>query len=305
MAKRVDRWLSGWIDLRAPALAPRTVDCYRSALRLHIAPTIGSRALSNLKPKHVSSMLADLVAAGHSRTAQLCYTILRAALRDAVRAGKLSHNPCDQIEPPRHRRADPRWWTPQELRAFIAAAADSRYLLAWQLALCCGLRRGELAGLRWSDVDQPSGVLHIRNQRQRVGGRLIDAPPKSASGRRDIPIPPGLIPMLEQQLLLHQASAIIGGYEPVYVVSTDGRPIPPETLNRALAADVARSGVRPINLHGLRHSMATLAVSLGVPMRVLQQLLGHASFSVTAGTYAHVLRDDQTRAIDKIACNVL
>lgn len=300
MAK-VSKWVSGWIDRRAPGLAPRTVECYRSVLRLHIAPTIGSRSLDGLKPRHISAMLADLLAAGHSRTAQLCYVILRAALADAVRAGKLRSNPADRLDPPRHRRADPRWWTPDELHRFAVFAQNRPFALAWQLALCCGLRRGELAGLRWVDVDHTAGLIHIRNQRQRVGGRLIDAPPKSAAGRRDIPIPPGLVPLLDRQMILHQAAAILSGVPPIYVCSPDGSPVVPEALNRALTADIAAAGVRPINLHGLRHSMATLAVSLGVSMRVLQQLLGHASYAVTAGTYAHVLHSDQAAAMDKIA----
>jgi len=301
----VSRWVSRWIGLRAAALAPRTVESYRSLLDLHIAPTIGSRKLSKLKSRQISAMLEDLIAAGHSRTAQLVFVLLRAALKSAVRSEKIKVSPCDSVLPPRHRRADPRWWTPEELHRFAVFAQDRPFALAWQLALCCGLRRGELAGLRWSDIDQAAGLIRIRNQRQRVGGCLIDAPPKSAAGRRDIPIPPSLIPLLQRQQLLQEANAILVDIAPVYVCSPDGSAIAPEQLNRALAADVAAAGVRPINLHGLRHSMATLAVSLGVSMRVLQQLLGHADYSTTAGTYAHVLHSSEVSAIAQIARSVL
>ena len=299
------KWVSRWIDLRAAALAPRTVESYRDLLRLHIAPTIGDRKLSHLKAKHISAFLADLMAAGHSRTAALCFVLLRASLRSAVQAGRLKASPCDAVTPPRHRRADPRWWTPDELHRFAVFAQNRPFALAWQLAFCCGLRRGELAGLRWVDVDQAAGLIHIRNQRQRVGGRLIDAPPKSAAGRRDLPIPPGLLPLLERQQLLQQASSILTGAAPVYVVSPNGLPIAPDRLNKELQLDVAAAGVRPINLHGLRHSMASLAVSLGVSMKVLQSILGHANYSTTANTYAHVLTADQAAAMDKIAASVV
>lgn len=301
----VSRWISRWIGLRAAALAPRTVESYRSLLELHIAPTIGSRKLSKLKSKHISKMLDELLAAGHSRTAQLCFVLLRASLKQATREGVIEKNPCDSVLPPRHRRADPRWWTPDELHRFAVFAQDRPFALAWQLALCCGLRRGELAGLRWSDVDLAAGLIRIRNQRQRVGGRLIDAPPKSAAGRRDLPIPAGLLPLLDRQQLLQAANAILIDVAPVYVCSPDGSAIAPEQLNRALAADVAAAGVRPINLHGLRHSMASLGVSLGVSMRVLQQLLGHADYSTTAGTYAHVLHSSEAEAVAQIARSVL
>lgn len=305
MAKSVVKWVSRWIDLRAASLAPRTVECYRDQLRLHIAPTIGRRQLKSLKPKHISALLSALAASGQTRTASLCFVILRAALKAAVREGLIKSNPCDSIEPPRHRRADPRWWTPDELHRFAVFAQDRPFALAWQLALCCGLRRGELAGLRWSDVDQAAGLIRIRNQRQRVAGRLIDAPPKSASGCRDIPIPPGLLDLFEKQQLLQQAAALISGADQVYVISPDGSPIAPDRLNKELKIDVAAAGVRPINLHGLRHSMASLGVSLGVSMKVLQSILGHANYSTTANTYAHVLTADQAAAMDKIAALVV
>lgn len=299
----VSEYLSEWIALRAPSLAPRTVECYQSLLRLHIAPTIGAVPLRSLSASSISSLLSSLIAAGHSRTAQLVFVLLRAVLRSAVACGRLKRSPMEQIMPPRHSRSQPRWWTPDELRQFIVATKDSPYHVAWQLALCCGLRRGELAGLRWSDVDRRQSVLHICNQRQPISGQgVIDAPPKSSAGVRDIPLPSALLSLLDQHGAAQTAVAAINGKpKPRYVVSRDGTPINPHRLNHALSEDIARSGVRPINLHGLRHSMATLAVSLGVSMRVLQSLLGHSSYTTTANIYTHVLQTDQADAIDKIS----
>lgn len=300
-------FLTEWIDLRSPSLAPRTVECYRDLLRLHIAPTIGAVPLRSLSAAAVSSLLSSLIATGRSRTAQLVFVVLRAALRSAVACGLLRRSPMERIMPPRHSRSQPRWWTPDELRAFIAACSESPYLVAWQLALCCGLRRGELAGLRWADVDRPAMVLHIRNQRQPISGcGVIDAPPKSASSVRDIPLPPALLDLLDRHRATQDVlSAMNDKSKPRYVVSRDGSPINPHRLNHALADDIARAGVRPINLHGLRHSMATLAVSLGVSMRVLQTLLGHSSYATTANIYTHVLQTDQAAAVDKISRSVV
>ena len=297
------QYLSEWIALRAPSLAPRTVECYRDLLRLHIAPAVGAVPLRSLSAAAVSSLLSSLIASGRSRTAQLVFVLLRAALRSAVACELLKRSPLDRLLPPRHTRSQPRWWTPDELRTFIAANRNSPYLVAWQLALCCGLRRGELAGLRWSDVDRRQGVLHICNQRQPISGAgVIDAPPKSASSVRDIPLPAALLDLLERQLATQTAlSAMNDKPKPRYVVSRDGSPINPHRLNHALSEDIARAGVRPINLHGLRHSMATLAMSLGVSMRVLQTLLGHSSYATTANIYTHVLHSDQAAAMDKIS----
>lgn len=301
------QYLSEWIALRAPSLAPRTVECYQSLLRLHIVPTIGAVPLRSLSASSISSVLSSLIAAGHSRTAQLVFVLLRASLRSAVACGLLKRSPMEKIMPPRHRRSQPRWWSPDELRQFIVSTKDSPYHVAWQLALCCGLRRGELAGLRWIDVDRNLCVLHIRNQRQPISGvGVIDAAPKSESGIRDIPLPPSLMVLLEQHQAAQTAIAAINNSpSPKYIVSRDGRPINPHRLNHALSLDIERAGVRPINLHGLRHSMATLAVSLGVSMRVLQSILGHSSYTTTANIYTHVLHSDQAAAIDKISQNMV
>ena len=194
-----------------------------------------------------------------------------------------------------------------DMRAFARWCVGAPWGHAWLLAMLCGLRRGELAGLRWSDVDLTAGVLHIRNQRQRISGKgVIDCPPKSAAGRRDIPLPADLGRLLALVMRRQAAQAAACGVSAVYVVSyTDNRPIDPHALNAALSRDLAAAGLPPINLHGLRHSMATAAVAAGVPIKVLQTLLGHASYTTTADIYAHVLPTDRKLAIDAVAAHVL
>ena len=303
----VSQWLSCWVSLRASGLAPRTLESYRDLIARYIAPAFGSVALEDLSPAAIQSLLAEICDLGHSRTAQLCYVLLHAALAAAARQGLLAHNPLDLVMRPRHTRSDARYWSADEMRAFALYCGAARWGHAWLLAMLCGLRRGELAGLRWSDVDLTAGVLHIRNQRQRITGRgVIDCPPKSAAGRRDIPLPAGLADVLRLVKRRQTAQERSGGILPAYVVSgIDNRPIDPHRLNLALSRDIALAGLRPINLHGLRHSMATAAVSAGVSIKILQSLLGHANFATTADIYAHVRMIDQIRAIDTVAQNVL
>lgn len=294
----VDNWVSSWISLRSCALAARTVAGYRDLHARYIAPALGALPLAALRAEDVQKVLASICADGHSRTAQLVLVLLRASLRAAVRAGYLASDPCALLLRPRHIRADPRFMSRDDMRRFAAACISLPWGHAWLLAMLCGLRRGELAGLRWQDVDIPARVLHIRNQRQRLSSGVIDCPPKSAAGKRDIPLPPALGRLL---LLVHRQYAAS-----LYVVCyQDGRPIDPHSLNTALTADLKKCGLPPINLHGLRHSMASAAVAAGVPIKVLQGILGHASYTTTADIYAHVTAEDTRKAIDTVSQLVL
>lgn len=303
----VETWLSDWVSLRSCALAARTVESYRDLIARYIAPALGGLDLAALAAADVQRLIASICAAGHVRTAQLVLVLIRAACRDAVIAGYLAADPTARVLRPRHVRADPRFMAADQMHALARWCIGAPWGHAWLLAMLCGLRRGELAGLRWSDVDLAAGVLHIRNQRQRISGKgVIDCPPKSAAGRRDIPLPADLGRLLTLVKRRQAAQAAVCGFSAVYVVSyTDNRPIDPHALNAALSRDLAAAGLPPINLHGLRHSMATAAVGAGVPIKVLQTLLGHANFATTADIYAHVLPNDRKIAIDAVAAHVL
>lgn len=295
------QWLADWIALRSAGLSARSLESYRSLLSLHIAPALGNVALADLQPAQVQRLLASLCADGHARTAQLVLILLRASLRDALIAGYIAADPTARILRPRHVAAPARFWSLDDVRRFAASCTSSRWGVAWLLALLCGLRRGEIAGLRWADVDLTGSTpkCHIRNQRQRIDGLgVIDCPPKSAAGCRDVPLPAPLIPVLRAVKRVQAAQEAAGGVLPAYVVSyIDNRPIDPHALNRALSADIARAGVPQINLHGLRHTMASSAVAAGVDIKILQTILGHASYSTTADIYAHVQFAEQTRAL--------
>lgn len=281
-------WLENWLSLRAGSLAPRTLECYRSTIRLHIVPVLGAVDLPDLKPEQLAELLGMISAGGHTRTAQLTHAILHKAFADAVRHRLLSSSPMADVPRPAHRAQRAQWLDPSILAAYLAAVDRDPHRLAWLLALYCGLRRGEIAGLRWCDVDMRAQVLHICNQRQRLeSGEIVDLPPKSFAGNRPIPIPPQLLDEL-------RAARRIGGY----VVQYCGHPITPAALDRAHARMLARAGLPHCRLHDIRHTMGAVAVRSGVPIKVLQVLLGHAHYSTTADIYAHV---DAAAARDAIA----
>ncbi len=265
-------WMDQWVTMRSAILRPRTIDSYRSLLRLYIDPAIGRRKLKRVKPEHIQAMLSAICADGKTRSAELCFVLLSAALTDAVRCRRLDVSPMVGVQRPKHIQRRPDAWTPEEIRQYLAAIRDDPYIVAWMLALCCGLRRGEICGLRWEDVDYRQHILRIRNQRQKLAdGRLIDQPPKSLAGVRDVPVPDPLMQVLRDR-------ARIGGY----VV-----PLSPGSLDAAHRRVVARAGLRYIPLHGLRHTMATNALRGGASMRALSDVLGHSDPSITARVYTH------------------
>ncbi len=193
-------WMDQWVTMRSAILRPRTIDSYRSLLRLYIDPAIGRRKLKRVKPEHIQAMLSAICADGKTRSAELCFVLLSAALTDAVRCRRLDVSPMVGVQRPKHIQRRPDAWTPEEIRQYLAAIRDDPYIVAWMLALCCGLRRGEICGLRWEDVDYRQHILRIRNQRQKLAdGRLIDQPPKSLAGVRDVPVPDPLMQVLRDR----------------------------------------------------------------------------------------------------------
>lgn len=303
---RVSKYLSQWLQWRAPRLAPRTRDCYASTIRNHIDPAIGHRQLHKLQPRHVAALIDQLAADGHGRTAQLVYAILHSALRDASRDTSrdsnvsrhaiITVNPVDMVPRPGHVSRHYKHLDQADIPRYLDAVATDRLALAWLLALLCGLRRGEICGLMWPDVDLAAMVLHIHNQRVSVcHAGTIDTAPKSAAGRRDVPIPAALLPLL----------AIAQAPDGYVITNLRGDPYTPSGLDHAHRAMVRRADLPPISPHGLRHTMATLAVSSGVHIRVLQSILGHASYQITADTYAHVYASASASAVDRVAQSVL
>lgn len=266
----VGEYLEKWLRLRAQALAPRTVENYKRLIKK--CQVIHHIELEKLTVWDVETPIAAELDAGHGRTAEQVFVLLRTALGDAERIHTIPTSPVDKLLKPRLRREPHEVWTEEETRAFYAAAMKDKQAVGLLLPLLCGLRRGEVLGLTWEDVDMTANVLHIRRQLVQLdNGVIMMTPPKSEAGKRDVPFPDVLRPFL--------ASARgIGGR----VV-----PLSPSGLRTALRRACERAGVRCIGLHGLRHTFATNAVRHGGDMRSLQVVMGHASYTTTATVYTH------------------
>ena len=263
--------LDEWLALRAGQLRPKTVERYRELIG-HVQPLHQIEA-EQLRPREISRLLAGICDAGHFRTAEQCYVMLKTALSEAVLMGDLDKSPMAAVKRPKYEAQEHEVWTPEEQHRFYLVARDDRRGLELMLGLFCGLRRGEILGLLWEDVDFQAGVLHIRRQLVRLKtGETLETPPKSRAGRRDVPIPEALRRLLAAR---RQLSGRVSG------LTAAG-------LYDALRRCERAAQVPHIGLHGLRHTMATNVIRSGGSLRVLQGLLGHSSFSLTARVYTHV-----------------
>ena len=273
-------YLNAWLALRSGGLRARTVESYASLIRLHIAPMIGAVPVDQLSNRDIRPTLARIAAEGHTRTAELCYVMLKAALAD------LDPSPMKGVPRPMHIQQTPEAWSDEQIRAYMAALDGHPHGLALSLGIVCGLRRGEICGLRWQDVSWDTSEIYVTNQRMRLdSGQIIDAPPKSKASVRRVPVPPPLMARLRQA---RQLSGYIDG-------------ISPSGLDSAHRALVARLDLPRIPLHGLRHSMATSCIRHGGEMRALQVVLGHSNYSVTANRYTHPDSTMRRAAVDAAA----
>lgn len=282
-------WVQSWIERRSIRLRPSTISGYQGSLRRYIEPSpVGSMPLDEIAPEDLIVLLSPIVARGHTRQAQLVQILIGAALRDAVRRQIIPRNPMDCVDKIQHKSKMTPWLTPDQAAKLLRSAreAGDPFYAAWLLGFCCGLRRGEILGLRVADVDFAGGVLHVRRQLVRVDGRILETPPKTLTSVRDIPLPAVLADVLR-----------FAGRDRIVLAT-------PDALQGALDAACRRADVPRITLHGMRHTMAAVAASEGVAIKVLQEIMGHAQYSTTADIYAHVDRAAVKNAARRVAARL-
>jgi integrase len=291
-------FLDMWIEGARNELALTSWTGYRDMIRRWITPHLGGKRLVELTPIDVKvwhSALLDHGGVGGRplsvRSVQYAHRVLHRALADAVRWNLIPINPASGARAPRVQRSELTVWTAEEAATFLQHVAQERLAALWVLALHTGMRRGELAGLRWRDIDLEAGTLTVAQQRTNANHEVVISAPKARS-QRQIVLAPATIAALRQhrtmqlreRLALGEAWADSG-----YVfVDEAGQPYHPHSYLTMFRRACARARVPPIRLHDLRHTMATLALQAGVHPKVVQEQLGHSAINVTMDVYSHV-----------------
>ncbi len=313
----VAQWLRYWLSVVERRIRPTTFKAYRDHVRLFLIPHLGLVPLRGLSRRHVVRMFT-VVGRRRTRygkpisaaTLERIRATLRAALNEALREDVISDNPACGLRLPSPRHVHPVVWTPrrvaawrrtgerpavavwtiEQLTEFLTFVRDDRLFALWWLIALHGLRRAEVAGLRWIDLDTDRRELTIACQLVHTDHGLFPCPPKSASSQRGVALD------VDTLRLLHcheraQRGELGTGWSPSSPMFTreNGEAIDPDYLSYRFHKLVLASGLPPVRLHDLRHGAATLALAAGADLRVVQGLLGHASIVLTADTYTSVL----------------
>lgn len=324
VAGLADRWIAAIADHE---IRLKTVAFYRDNLRLHVLPAIGAIGALELQPSDLTRLYAAKRAAGLSETSiRHVHATVDALYAWSIREQILESNPCRRVKKrqrPRQERRELVTWDQETIARALALAVERRrgreptpirlVRIPLVLAAWCGLRDGEICGLRWSDLDLERGILTVARGVQYAGGELHVMPPKSKTSARSIPIAAPVVEILaehkraqDELRLAHRGRWNRLGY---VLCTRDGGPCNPDTISSTWARFVRSRELPPITLHGLRHSYATdlfehAAGGAESALKIVQERLGHSSPAITAAIYLHVTEradsaatEDQARRI--------
>jgi integrase len=298
----VGEYLQLWLrDYAATSVRPQTLAGYRDKIETHLVLGLGGIPLAELRPAHLKTFYLKALESGRadgtgglsaSSVAHL-HRILSKALSDAVRSELVARNVAEAVDPPRIERREVRTLNSGEVSRFLEAARKGDFYTLFLLAVHTGMRRSELLGLRWRDVDLDLATLSVVQAAHELpGGRIIYSEPKSAKGRRLVALTPsavvGLRAHRERQ---EQNHAMLGKpltESDLAFSHPDGSPIKPGSVTHAFKWLAHKLGFHGVRFHDLRHTHASLMLAQGVHPKIVSERLGHATVSITLDTYSHV-----------------
>jgi len=312
----IRQWLDEWLELcTSRGLRPSTVESYGTMVRLYVDDPLGARELPSITARDLNGLYGRLLREGRHdgrgglspRTVRYLHTILNKALADAVRLGHLPVNPGVAADPPspRSTRA-PVFpvWSPAELAQFLESAKQDPHYVAFHLAAATGLRRGELLGLRWCDVDDAAGELYVVQALVEVAHKPQISQPKTARSRRLVALDAKTAELLGRHRATRASRGMNLGADSLVFAAASGEPIHPALFSYYFQRRVQLAGVRRIRLHDLRHTHATHALRAGIHPKVVSERLGHSTITITLDTYSHVLPSMQREAAEAVAALV-
>jgi integrase len=303
VAEFMGKWMSTYAATNTNL---RTQQGYRSQIRRNINTALGSIPVQNLRAPQIQALYASMRRRGLApRSVLAVHRILKEALSHGVMWGDLARNPADTVTPPKVEKRTISPWEVETFYKFFDCAEDSQFRDVYHVAVLTGLRRAELCGLRWTEVDLDKGELRVFRTLQRITGMgLVEGEPKSERSRRTFALSQLAgdvlrqvrVKQMERQLALGESWQGDGHV----FTGANGRPIDGDRLTRDFGRIVQRSGLKKLTLHGLRHTFVALLIAGGVHPRTIADMVGHSSSSFTLDVYGHLMRGVQEEAASAI-----
>ena len=294
-------WLTFWLnEVVSRDRAESTIYAYRNMARCHILPALGETRLTELTPLQIQNYLYEKMYQGLSpNTVIKHYVMLNTTLQLAVRLEIIARSPTERVMPPKKKEIRINFYSPEQLQQLFAAVENTMLELPVKLAAYLGLRRSEICGLRWENINLEAGLLSIQEARTEIGGVVVQKSPKTRKSIRRL----GIAGLQDLKRILQRAWERRRSNDPKewVVLRPDGTPPKPDQLTQNLLMVVRKNGLPRISLHGLRHSFASVANSQGVPMFDISRTLGHSSMSVTSNIYTHLFDETETHTLNVVA----
>jgi integrase len=305
-------YLSRWLDdYASTALRPTTFETYSALIRTHIIPSLGAVTLQQLQPMQLQRFYNEKLEQGRvngngglsAQTVRYFHAILREALGHAVKWQLLSRNVAELASPPAIRKKEIITLDADEVAQFLLYAREDRLYIAFLMAVTTGLRRGEILGLRWKDLNFNANTVSIRKNLVLVNNKPILQEPKTQGSIRSITLPLVTIEALKKyKTLQDQEKHKIGSHyqdHHLIVATSLGTPVSPRNLLRSFKRIIEKANLPEIRFHDLRHTHATLMLKQGEHPKVVSERLGHSSTRITLDIYSHVLPNMQQEAVER------
>lgn len=302
------QWLDYWYDnIIVPQIEETTAYGYRGMIENYLKPQLGEIRLQKLTARDIQQYYTWLMDEKKlsPNTVIKHHNLLTNTLNAAERQEYITKNPMRAVSPPKKRQREAKFYTPEQLGILLAKAVGTRLELPVFICAYLGLRRGELCGLRWSDVDLGHQTITIENTRTQAGKKEIEKGTKTASSTRTLSLPETLCDMLKAAKEHQQACR--AEYKNAYddndyvIVMEDGKPFRPNYLSELFGKFLADNDLPKIVLHELRHTFASLSNQAGIPAYNIGKALGHSTPATTQKIYTHLLDQTHTQAVEGVA----
>lgn len=311
VADYLKRWLN---DYAKPNVAAKTLERYTEIVSLHLIPALGPVLLAKLQPLHIQSYYSTALESGRrdrkdgglsAQTVLHHHRVLKQALRQAVRWQLVVRNVADAVEPPKPVRREMQVLDEKQMATLLESLKGARLYMPILLAMTTGLRRGEVLGVRWRDVDLDGGTLAVRQSLQQVRGMPLSFKQPKSKKARVVALPGLLVEALRRHKAEQAKERLLLGpaYEDHDLVCArlHGTPLAPNEVTAGFADLVRKSDVPKVRLHDLRHSHATQLLRQKVHPKIVSERLGHATVGITLDVYSHVLptmQEEAARGVD-------